>query len=168
MDGKAILWAVTALPSINRASVSPDTVTPGRWIITLADSHGGIDRAGLAVVEAFAKARLGVDEDMGAAAAIDATLVMSGNVRVPAGTTPEQLAEIQKTAETNWRAFLASVPLGPGLVEVAVNLIAILIDAGAEDVGDTVAVGPIEIQLTAGEVLVSAKPLAQSMSWGSV
>ena len=73
LDAKAILWAVTAYPSINRASVNPSMVTPGQW-----DHHGrrfawwDRCRAGLGVIESYAKARLGVNEGMSAAAATDA------------------------------------------------------------------------------------------------
>jgi hypothetical protein len=165
MDGKAILWAMTALPSVNRAAVYPDTVTAGRWIIYLADSHGGIDRAGTQVVEAFAKARLSVGEDMGALPAIDAVVLMTGNARVPAGTTADQLAEIQAAAQAAWFSFLAAQPVGPATVHLAVNLTRILIDAGCDDAGDAIGIEPIDITLAAGEVPVSQEDLLSSLTW---
>jgi hypothetical protein len=165
-DAKAILWAVTAYPSLNRASVNPDTVTPGRWIITVADSHGGIDAAGIGVIESYAKARLGVGEDMGAAPATDQKISVGGNVRVPRGTSAAGLSAIQQAAQDAWIAYLASVPIGPSELFVS-KLIQILMDAGCEDAGD---VTPITIQSTqvgSGAVPVAGNNLIDGLVWMS-
>ena len=166
LDAKAILWAVTAYPSINRASVNPSMVTPGQWIITVADSHGGIDAAGLGVIESYAKARLGVNEGMSAAAATDAPVTVGGNVRVPRGTSAQGVAAIQAAAQAAWEAYLASVPIGPSQIFIS-SVIQILMDAGCEDVGDVNAIGVVPTMIPAGAVPTSGEPLVNSLIWMS-
>ena len=146
LDAKAILWAVTAYPSINRASVNPSTVTPGFWIITVADSHGGIDVAGLGVIESYAKARLGVGEGMSAAAATDINVLAGGNARVPRGSSAESIQAIQGAANAAWEEYLASTPIGPSELFIS-KLIQILMDAGCVDAGDVnpIAISPLSI-----------------------
>ncbi len=166
LDAKAILWAVTAYPSLNRASVNPDTVTPGRWIITVADSHGGIDAAGIGVIESYAKARLGVGEGMGATPAIDQSVLAGGNVRVPRGTSAAGLEAIQQAAQDSWIAYLASVPIGPSELFVS-KLIQILMDAGCEDAGDVTPITIGSTQIAAGAVPVAGNNLIDGLVWMS-
>jgi hypothetical protein len=171
MDGKAILWAVTAYPSANRIAVSPDLVTPGRFVLTVADSHGGIDQAGIDAIIAYIQVRLGPGELVGAAAAVDFFLNASGNVRVPVGTSALQLEQLQNEVDATWVAYLATIPIGGTVVPV--KLVEILMDAGALDVGD---VQPLAVytsfssfetsfQLPAGAVPVRALPLSQTLIW---
>jgi hypothetical protein len=166
LDAKAILWAVTAYPSINRAGVNPSRITPGNWIITVADSHGGVDVAGLGLIESYARARLGVGEGMSAAAAIDVAVIVGGNARVPLGTSAEGIQAIQKTANTAWVAYLATVSIGPSELFTS-KLIQILLDAGCEDAGDVVAIGITPPTIPDGAVPVAANDLASGLLWMS-
>jgi uncharacterized phage protein gp47/JayE len=171
MDGKAILWAVTAYPSATRISVSPDPITPGRFVLTVADSHGGVDQAGIDAIIAYISARLGPGELVGAASAFNTFLSASGNVRVPAGTSAAQLEQLQADVDAEWVAYLATVPIGGTVVPV--KLIEILMDAGALDVGD---VTPLTVSTVVdsfttsfnvepGAVPVRGPILSQSLTW---
>jgi hypothetical protein len=172
LDGKVLLWVRLAYPPANRVNVAPDAVTPGRFIVTLADSHGGVDQAALDAVEAFIVPRLGVGEGVGAVAAVNLGVTAAGNVRVPVGTSAADLEQVQLDADDAWRKHLAGIG-GGGVVRVA-DLVAILIDAGALDAGDSVAVTlstpgtswPVNVPVPPGDVPVVAAPLATSMTWG--
>lgn len=171
LDAKVILWTVTAYPGANRVSVAPDIVTPGRFIVTVADSHGSVDQASVDTIEAYIKPRLGVDEDMGAASAFTVLLGSGGNVRVPLRTSAADLEEIQREADIDWQAYLATVPISGTVVPA--KLIEILMDVGALDVGD---VTPLSVStpsqsftdsfsVDSGSVPVRGTPLSQALTW---
>lgn len=172
LDAKAILWTLTAYPSVNRVSVDADTVNPGRFIATVADSHGPVDQTSIDTIEAFIKPRLGVGEDGGAMSAVTQAVIAVGNVVVPRGTSALGLEEIQTKADLGWRSYLASVPIG-GTVLLS-KLVEVIMDAGATDVGNTMlaairigsTAGTPNLTIAKGAVPIEALPLSVAMIWG--
>lgn len=167
LDGKVTLWTVTAYPSVNRIQVSADNVVPGRFIVTVADSHGAVDQAVLDQIAAFITPKLNVDEGMTARSASTLAITTTGNVKYRG--TPDELAQLQADAQDEWIRYLGNLPMGAE-VEVA-KLEQIIMDAGALDAGD-VDVLRINgfagnIQLAAGVVPVDGNPtaLAGAMTW---
>jgi hypothetical protein len=164
LDAKAILSAVTAYPSANRIQISPSRVTPGWFVVTVADSHGGVDQVALNTIASYVRSRLGVGEGMTAASAASAEILVQGNTRVPPGTSAEGLAAIQAAANTAWIAYLATVPIGPSEIFIS-KLIQILMDAGCEDVGDVSPIAFSLYQIPAGAVPVAGNDLISALTW---
>lgn len=175
MDGKVKLWALKAYPAINRIQVSPDNVTPGRFIVTAADSHGSVDQAVLDTIEAFIKPRLSEGEDMGAATPSNLFVYARGNVKVPSATSAVDLEDIQAAADDAWRAYVSSVDIGPSEVRLS-RLTEILIDAGAVDAGDVDPLvlnaggidWPINVAVLTGQVPTLGDLLSRTLTWGFV
>lgn len=167
LDGKVTLWTVTAYPAVNRIQVSADTVTPGRFIVTVADSHGAVDQAVLDKIAAFITPKLNVDEGMTARSTSTLAIATSGNVKYRG--TPDELAQLQADAQDGWIRYLGTLPMGSE-VEVA-KLEQIIMDAGALDAGvvDVLRLNGIagNIQLATGVVPVDGNPaaLAGAMTW---
>jgi hypothetical protein len=172
MDAKVILWGVTAYPAANRFAISPDPITPGRFLVVVADSHGGVDQAAIDTIIAYITARLGPGELVGASSAFNIFLTATGNVRVPAGTSAAELEQLQADVDAAWVAYLATVPIGGTVVPV--KLVEILMDAGALDVGDLIPLTVSTSQhgftdsfnIEPDAVPVRAQALSQSMTWG--
>lgn len=170
MDGKVKLWVKKAYPAANRIQVQPDTVTPGRFIVTLADSHGSVDQTALDVVEAYVKPRLNVGEGMGAQTPDDLFVFARGVVKVPSTVSALDLEGIQAAADEAWRKYVSSTDIGVSDVKLS-RLNQVLIDAGAVDTSGLVlnAGGvdwPINVEVGAGLVAVVGDLLARTMTWG--
>jgi hypothetical protein len=169
LAAKAELWVLTAYPSVNRIDVEADEVNAGRFVVTVADSHGAVDQVAIDAIESFVKPKLGVGEDMTVRSAVNASILTSGNVRVPRSTSGIGLQAIQERAQDDWVAYLASVEIG-GIVRLA-KLVEIVMDAGAIDVGDVTPArlnaAAENVQVAAGAVPVSGDfaGLAVSLVW---
>lgn len=160
-----VLWARLAYPAASRIAVAPDPIVAGRVNMIAADSHGPLDAVGLQAITDFVSPRLNsVLDSFQAVAASVLGITASGSVLVPAAN----LLAVQEAANSAWVAYLGAVELG-GIVRIA-KLEEILMDAGATDVANTVALrlnsSTGNLQLAAGQVPEATDlGLAKTMTW---